>query len=677
MHRKLIGCILPFFILTACHQLTQQTQKPDVLASHIDTTVNPADDFFDYANGGWIKKNPIPPDETGWGIFQLVPNETLQRLHDINEEAAAKNAAKGTAEQKIGDYWKAAMDSARIEQQGIEPLKPYLDSIAAIHDAASLQNTMAALDRIGIDGAFDLYVAQDPKISTSEVLQLSQSGLGLPNRDFYLKMDSTSVAIRNAYVKHIAKYLAMLGSDSIKANRSAEKILGLETILAKASRKLEDLRDPYKNYHKYATSDLTKSFPGIDWMSYLDIFGTPKADSVIIGQPEYYEALSSVLHSASIDTWKNYLCYRLAEDFSPALPDAFGREAFSFSQLLTGAKERKPRWKRVINDEQSAMGELLGQIYVKKYFNDSAKQRYNALVENIRTALRHRIENLLWMSDSTKQKALVKLAALNKKVGYPDKWKDFSSLQITPDSYFQNELNANIFWHNYNINKLGKPVDKSEWDMYPQTYNAYYDDSKNEIVLPAAAFIIPGYNDNELDDAVVYGYMAASTIGHEMTHGFDDEGRQYDAKGNLRPWWTPEDSVKFAQRAQELVNQFNKYVVVDTFKINGKATLGENIADLGGVLLGLDAFKQTEQYKKGEKIAGLTPVQRFFLGYALSWMEQERPQLMRTLVLTDVHSPEKFRVNGPLPNVNDFYKAFNVQPGDSMYIPDSARARIW
>ncbi len=661
----------------SCTSSPEHEQKPDVLASHMDTTINPGDDFFAYANGGWIKKNPIPADETGWGIFQLVPNETLQRLHDINVEAAAMNATKGTAEQKIGDYWKAAMDSAGIGQQGIKPLQPYLDTIAAIHDASTLQNTMAALDRIGVGSAFALYVGQDAKNSTAEVLQMSQTGLGLPEREFYLKMDSTSVAIRNAYVKHIAKYLTMLGGDTVKAAESAKNILALETTLANASRKLEDLRDPYKNYHKYAVNNLVKSFPGIEWIPYLTIFGTPGADSVIIGQPEYYKKLGEVLHSASIDTWKDYLRYRLAEDFSAALPDAFGREEFAFSKLFSGAQERKPRWKRVINEEEGAMGELLGQIYVKKYFNDTAKQRYSQLVENIRTALKHRIENLSWMSDSTRQKALIKLAAVNKKVGYPDKWKDFSSLQITPGSYFQNMINANIFWHNYNINKLGKPVDKTEWGMYPQTYNAYYDDSRNEIVLPAAAFIVPGYNDNEMDDAVVYGYMAASTIGHELTHGFDDEGRQYDANGNLSPWWTPDDSAKFAQRAQVLVNQFSKYVVVDTFRINGKATLGENIADLGGVLLGLDAFKQTEQYKKGEKIAGLTPVQRFFLGYALSWMENERPQLMRTLVLVDVHSPEKFRVNGPLPDVDEFYKAFNVKQGDKLYIPDGERARIW
>ncbi len=676
-YKKLSFYLLACLLAAGCN--TQQTTapKPDVLTSGMDTTVNPADDFFGYANGGWIKRNPIPADESGWGLFQVIPDETLNRLRDINQEVMKNTATAGTAEQKIGDFWKAAMDTAKIEQQGIQPLQPYLDKITAIKDVASLQSTMAELDKMGAGTLIGFSVGQDAKNSSLEALQLWQAGIGLPEREFYFKMDSTSVSIRNAYVKHIAKVLTMIGNDSVQALASAKNILSLETELAKSSRKLEDLRDPYSNYNKFAVKDLNKVSPGIDWNNYMNIIGVSSADSVIIGQPEYYKEAGLALHSASLDTWKDYLRFNLAAAFSGALPDAFSAESFSFNKLFSGTTERKPRWKRVIQSEEGVMGELLGQIYVKKYFNDSAKARYSQLVENIRTALKNRIENLDWMSDSTKQKALAKLALVNKKVGYPDKWKDFSALQISADSYFQNEVNANIFWHNYNTNKLGKPVDKTEWGMFPQTYNAYYDPSNNEIVLPAAAFIVPGYDDNELDDAVVYGYMAASTIGHEMTHGFDDEGRQFDGQGNLKGWWSPQDSVKFAHRSGMLANQFSQYVAVDTFKINGKATLGENIADLGGVLLGLDAFKQTDEYKKGEKIAGLTPTQRFFLGYALSWQENERPEQTRTQVLTDVHSPEKFRVNGPLTDVDAFYEAFNVKPGNKMYTPDSLRARIW
>jgi putative endopeptidase len=657
--------------------INKTSNKPDVLAANIDSTINPADDFFDFANGKWIKQNPIPADESAWGLFQVIPDETLNRLKEINEDVSKESHAQGTAEQKIGDFWKAANDSARLEQLGIQPLQPYLVKIDSINDATSLQVVMAQLDVIGVDDAMGLFVSQDAKNSTLEILQMWQTGLGLPEREFYFKTDSTSVAIRNAYVKHIVKFLVLLGEDSAKANTSAINILSLETQLAKASTKLEDLRNPYANYHKYAVKDLNKLSSQIDWINYMNIYGVSKADSVVVGQPAYYKEAGITFHSASINTWKDYLRYRLAKTFVPALPDVFGRTDFEFNKLFSGAQQRKPRWKRIISNEQNVMGELLGQIYVKRYFNDSAKARYTQLVENIRTALKHRIENLDWMSDSTKQKALAKLAMVNKKVGYPDKWKDFSSLEISSDNYFQNLVNANVFWHNYNINKLGKPVDKTEWDMYPQTYNAYYNPSNNEIVLPAAAFIIPGYNDNELDDAVVYGYMAASTIGHELTHGFDDEGRQYDGEGNLKGWWTTQDSIKFMQRANVLSKQFGNYVVIDTFKINGKATLGENIADLGGVLLGLDAFKQTDEYKKGGKIAGFRPVQRFFLGYALSWLENERPENLRTQVLTDVHSPAKYRVLGPLTNVDAFYEAFNLKPGNKMYTPDSLRARIW
>ena len=661
----------------SCNNKETKSSKPDVLARDIDSTINPADDFFSYANGSWIKKNPIPADESAWGLFQIIPDENLVRLRDINTEVAKTSHPEGTAEQKIGDFWKAANDSAKIEQSGIQPLQPYLAKIDAINDVASLQNTMAQLDAMGVGGAIGFYVAQDAKNSSLEVLQLYQTGLGLPEREFYFKTDSTSLAIRNAYVKNISQILNLLGGDSSKTLSSAKNILALETQLAKSSKKLEDLRDPYANYHKYAVTDLNKVSPKINWTNYMSIIGVKTTDSVIIGQPEYYKATGTALSTVSLDTWKDYLRYRLAKEFAAALPDVFGKTNFEFTKLFSGATERKPRWKRLISNEQSVMGELLGQIYVKKYFNDSAKARYTKLVENIRTALKNRIENLDWMSDSTKQKALAKLAVVNKKIGYPDKWKDFSSLKITPDNYLQNLVNANIFWHNHNINKLGKPVDKTEWDMYPQTYNAYYDPSNNEIVLPAAAFIVPGYSDDELDDAVVYGYMAASTIGHELTHGFDDEGRQYDGEGNLKGWWTPQDSAKFTQRAKVLSDQFSQYVAIDTFKINGKATLGENLADLGGVLLGFDAFKQTGEYKKGEKIAGFTPTQRFFLGYALSWLENERPEELRTQVLTDVHSPAAFRVNGPLVNVDAFYEAFNIKPENKMYLPDNARARIW
>ncbi|HSC39846.1 MAG TPA: M13 family metallopeptidase, partial [Chitinophagaceae bacterium] len=383
-----------------------------------------------------------------------------------------------------------------------------------------------------------------------------------------------------------------------------------------------------------------------------------------MGQPEYYTAVEKFLTTTPLDVLKARLRFELLNEFSAALPDTFGRAAFTYSQLFSGAKERRPRWKRVIRSEEGVMGELLGQLFAKEYFNENAKKRYEDMVEAIRTAYKKRIEHLDWMSDSTKQKALKKLAAIKKKVGYPDKWKDFSALNIKRDSYVENLIRANRFWLQYNINKLGKPVNRDEWDMYPQTYNAYYNASNNEIVLPAGQLTVPGYRDEELDDALVYGYSAASTIGHEITHGFDDEGRQFDDKGNLVSWWTKDDEKKFNERAAKIARQFDEFVVIDTFRINGKVTMGENIADLGGILLGWDAFVKTDQYKKGEKIAGLTPAQRFFLGYTLGWLSQTRKEHLRNQVLTDPHAPAKYRVNGPFVNVPAFYSTFGIKKGD-------------
>ncbi len=674
--------VLPLAVLISgmisCTSKTDEaTAKKDVLAVNMDTTVNPANDFFDYANGGWIKNNPIPGDQSSWGIGDLVIQENQNRLKEIAENAAKANAAQGTADQKIGDFWKTAMDSAKIEQLGIQPIQPYLDKINAITDVPALQKTMADLAVIGVDGPISFSVSQDAKNSSMYALQMWQTGLGLPDRDYYFKTDASTKNIREAYVKHIAKTLSLLGEDTMQSAKDANAIMAMETKLAASHRKLEDLRDPYANYHKFAVADLNKVSPSINWNNYMQLFGVDKVDSVIIGQPEYYTEAGKLLSSEPLNTWKAYLKYNTAQNFSGALPDAFGKEAFDFNKLFSGAKERQPRWKRAINSEENTMGELMGQLYVKKYFDEKAKQRYSDLVENIRASFKDHIEKLDWMSDSTKQKALAKLAAIHKKVGYPDKWKDFSAMKIGTESYVANLANAATFWHNYEINKLGKPVNKDEWDMFPQTYNAYYDPSNNEIVLPAGIFTVPGYMDSELDDATVYGYAAASTIGHEITHGFDDEGRQYDADGNLKNWWSKEDAEKFNMRSKKMIDQFSGYIPVDTLHINGKATLGENIADLGGIVLGWDAFKRTDQYKNNKPIAGLSPAKRYFLGYALGWLGHERDESLRNGLLTDVHSPGKFRVNGPFSDVDAFYETFNVQPNNKMFIPDSLRVRIW
>lgn len=663
--------------LTACQNNNTQPPRPDVVAANMDTTVKPGDDFFLYANGGWIKNNPIPDEESRWGIGNMVNEELYKRVLTINEKAVADATAGGNSK-KLADFWLSAMDTIAIEQAGIKPLQPELDKIDALQDIPSLMQLIADWERKGISPAFSAFIFQDAKNSEQMALYLYQGGLGLPNRDYYFNTDARTTTIRNEYVKHLAKMFQLLGEDSGTAAQNATTVMTLETRLAKASRKLEALRDPYANYNKFAVTDLKKLTPAVDWKTWANNIGADKVDSVIVGQPEFYKELQAVLTTVSLNDWKTYLRWNLVNESAQYLSSPFANQDFEFySKIIRGTKKQRPRWKRVLDTQKGVMGELVGQLFVKEYFNETAKKRYSAMVEAIRTALKDRINKLDWMSDSTRQKALHKLATMKKKVGYPDKWKDFSGMEISRSAYVLNMQRANAWWHQYYVNKLGKPVDRTEWDMSPQEYNAYYNPSNNEIVLPAGIFTVPGYRDEELDDAVVYGYAAASTIGHEITHGFDDEGRQFDANGNLVSWWAKEDEDKFKKRAQVMVDQFNEYVVVDTLRINGKATLGENIADLGGILLGWDAFQKTAQYKKGEKLAGYTPSQRYFFGYALGWLGHTRKESLANQLLTDVHSPAQYRVNGPMADVDAFYQTFNIQPGDKLYRPDSLRVRIW
>lgn len=674
--KKILLAFTTVACITACNNKSA-TPKPDILAANLDSTVKPGDDFFEYANGGWLKRNPIPAEQSSWGIGNLVIEENLKRLREISEKTAASHAAKGTNDQKIGDFWSMAMDSTKIEQDGLKPIQPLLDKVNAITDVKSLVATVSDLKKIGSNTLFSDYVYQDAKKSDVMAYNLTQGGLGLPEREYYFKNDSATINIRNEYVKYMAQILTMAGEDATVAATAAKNILALETKLATASRKIEDLRDPYKNYNKMAITDLGKMAGNIDWAAYLKNTGVQKVDSVIVGQPEFFTALNEVLAKTPISDWKQYVKFNLISDMAAVLPDKYGEAAFNYGKLFSGAKVRKPRWKRAIQMEEDAMGEMLGQLYVKEFFNETAKKRYTTMVEDIRQALKERIAKLDWMSDSTKQKAYIKLAAVKSKVGYPDKWKDFRSMDIGKESFAKNYMNAKLWWHNYNYSKLGKPVDRDEWDMYPQTYNAYYNPSNNEIVLPAGIFTVPGYRDEELDDAVVYGYGGASTIGHEITHGFDDEGRQFDEQGNLKSWWTKTDEEAFNKRADVMVKQFNEYEPVKGYHINGKASLGENIADLGGILLGIEAFKKTQQFKENKNISNLTPMQRYFMGYALGWLSQTREEQQRSRLLTDVHSPAKYRVNGPFVDVDEFYTTFGIKTTDKMYRPDSLRVRIW
>lgn len=678
LNNSLTASIVALLFFTACKQKMPDYAAHDVIQSDMDTTVKPGDDFFKYANGGWLKKNPIPAAYSSWGIGNVVEEELRDRLKKINENALTANAPKGTPMQKIGDFYFSGMDTVSIEKQGLTPLLPEIDKIDAIKDLKSLVDEFAHLATIGVDQPIAAYVGQDAKNSNKTLLQLSQGGIGLPNRDYYFNTDAHSVEIRNDYQqKHLPMVFKLSGATAESAAAKTKKTYELEKFIADSSRKLEDLRDPYHNYNKMPLAGLSKLTPLIDWKNVFAKMDFKNADTVIVGQPEYYRALNKALTTYTIEEWKTYLKKNLLSAYSSNLSKPFVNENFRFyGTVLSGQKEQLPRWKRVIDAENGLMGEVLGQIFVKDYFPEKTKERYVKLVEAMRATFKEHIEKLTWMSPQTKQKAYDKLAKVNPKVGYPDKWKDFSTLTIHRGPYVLNTMRASTFWHRYNANKLGKPVDRTEWGITPQTYNAYYNPSNNEIVLPAAQFMVPGKKDEDIDDAVVYGYAAASTIGHEMTHGFDDEGRKFDDKGNLKEWWLPADSVKFSQRAQMLINQFNGYSIYG-LHVNGKATQGENIADLGGIVIGLDAFKKTEQYKEGKSINGFTPTQRFFLGYALGWLGQERKELLSSQILTNEHSPGFMRVNGPFTDVPEFYEAFHIKKGDKMWLDPDKRVTIW
>ena len=669
-----------FSATLACTLLTTQTfaqakQKPDILATNLDKSVKPGDDFFLYANGGWIKRTPIPAAESSWGIGNMVTDDIYTKLKKINIDAAKIKSPKGTTNQKIGSFWRTAMDSIAIEKAGLSSISSLLKEIDAIKNTDDLISLGANFHRKGMSFAFGSYIGQDDKNSEVIAVNHSQGGLGLPNRDYYFNTDERTLKVKAAYKKYMLSTFTRL--NIVNPQKAVDEVFALETTLATASRKLADLRDPYKNYNKMSWEQLSKLAPAINWNLYEKINGTNKVDSIIIGQPEFFTALNGAVKNTPISIWKNYMKLKLVFAAAPYLDSKTFNDRFEYRKTLSGATTPQPRWKRVLSSEEDAIGEALGQLFVKEYFNQTAKDRYNQMVENVRDAYKDRIAKLTWMSDVTKNKAYEKLAKITKKVGYPEAWKDFSTLEVTDASWFQNVMAASEWWHNYETNKLGKPVDRTEWGMTPQTYNAYYNPSNNEIVLPAGIFSVAGYRDEELDDALVYGYAAASTIGHEITHGFDDQGRQYDAKGNLTDWWTKEDGEEFSKRASVIINQFNKYVPVDTLHVNGEATQGENIADLGGVLLGLDAFKKTDAYKSNKMIAGLTQTQRYFLGYALGWLDKSRKETLANRVMTDVHSPAKERVNGPFVNVAEFYEAFGIKKGDKMWVDEKDRVNIW
>jgi putative endopeptidase len=682
MKKTYINVILCGLVLAtvtpSCNQSKYSTEKGDALTAHIDSTMKAGTDFFQFANGKWFKQNPIPASEQSNGIFQLIQDTINAQVRKICESSAAnQNEEKGSNKQKIGDMFFSGMDSTLLNKKGISDLKSEFETIEKITDLNGIIKEAAYIHTVSSAPLFNLYIAQDDRNSGKYQVYISQGGLSLPDRSFYFDTDPMAKTIREKFIIHAVNMFKIMGFDPSAAKTSAFRLMEMETGIARTSRKREDTRDPIANYHKMTFKALATLTPNLDWKIFMNASGLTKVDSVVVGQPEFLTALNTYLKKYTVAEWKNYLKFQLLEGVAAYMDDKTYMEDFSFySTTLRGVKEPKPRWKRVVEVTDGSLGELIGQVYVTEYLPKGTKEKLVEIGNAIKTVFAERIKALDWMSATTKEKALKKLHAVIMKVGYPDKWKDLSALQTDRSSYVKNVMNANKWEFNYMIHKYGKPVDRTEWDMQPQTYNAYYNPSNNEIVIPGCNIIVPGYEGKMADDALLYSIIGA-TFGHEITHGFDDQGCKYDERGNLSNWWTKEDSLKFNKKTKMIVKQFNDYVAVDNLHINGELTQGENIADLGGVIMGYEAFKKTGQYKNNELIAGLNPSQRYFLGYGLAWMLNMRPEAMANQIKSNEHAPAKWRVLGPLSNMPEFYSTFGIKKGDAMWRPDSLRVKIW
>jgi putative endopeptidase len=660
----------------AMGQDAAKQSKPIDLVN-LDTSIKPGNDFFHYANGAWLKNNPIPAAFDQWGSFNILADHNNDVLHEILDDAANdKSAPAGSNKKKIGDFYATGMDSAAIEALGYKPIEGELNRIAAINDFDGIQKEISFLHSEYNQVLFGFGSEQDPKNSTEVIGEIHQGGLGLPDRDYYFAQDARSKTIREEYVKHIIAMFKLIGVDEASASASAQSILAFETQLAKASRTRAALRDPDKNYNKMTQEELAKLAPSFKWVRFFTEIGWTTPGSVDVGQPEFFQQIDTLVKTASLADWKNYLCWKVLSNAASALSSPFVAENFHFrGTILTGAKEMQPRWKRIRGVIDGMLGEALGEVYVAKAFPPEAKARALELVKNIRLALHQHIGQLTWMDDATKQAAVKKLDAITVKIGYPDKWRDYSSLKIDRASFVENIRNSARFAFQFELNKIGKPVDKTEWGMTPPTVNAYYNPSLNEIVFPAG-ILQPPFFDFKADDAVNYGGIGV-VIGHEITHGFDDQGSKFDAEGNLKSWWTDETRKNFDARTAVLQKQYDTYVPIDSIHINGAMTLGEDIADLGGVALSFSALQNVLKGKTIEKIDGFTPEQRFFFSFAQVWRRNVRPERLRLQVKTDFHAPAEYRVNGTLPNIQEFYDAFNVQPTDALYLTHDKRALIW
>jgi predicted metalloendopeptidase len=667
-------------LLAACGQATETAEpaapaaplKSGVELTGMDTSVRPQDDYYAYANGKWLEETEIPADQFGWGSYMTLRDDSLTDVRTIVDEVAG-DAADSEAAAKIGNYYNAYLDEERVEELRMSPLKPLFAEIDAIEDHAAMSRWFGDNNDIGIDGPFNLYVNQDDKDSTKYVMFLVQSGLGLPDKEYYFDDSERGLQLRDAYVAYSEKLLAASGNTD--AAEAAKRIMALETNLAKHHWDKEDSRDADKAYNKTTDAELGEMLSNFDLDSYFAGIGSGRQDYVIVNQPSYLAAANDVFVATDLAIWKEYARLNAIRAFAGFLQKEIVDAQFEYRQVVLGAEEQTPRWQRAISSMNGNMGELLGQLYVEKHFPPEAKERMADMLYYLSEAYADSIRNLEWMGDETKEKALEKLSKFTPKVGYPDEWRDYSTLEVSADDLVGNIRNAREFNHYRNVDKLGKPIDRNEWFMAPQQVNAYYNPGLNEIVFPAAYLQSPNF---QLDAEDAYNYGAIGiTIGHEIGHGFDDQGSKYDGDGNLKSWWTDEDRANFEERTKGLVDQFSQFEALPGLFVNGEFTLGENIGDLGGTAIALKAYRMSLKGKESPVIDGLTGEERFFLGMAQSSRIKWREQLIELLIKSDPHSPDVFRINGVVPNVDDFYETYNVQEGDALYRPAEERVRIW
>jgi putative endopeptidase len=657
-----------------CH--AAESLKSGVDRAGFDTAVKPGENFFQHVNGTWIKENPIPAEYSRWGSFPKLRDDNLIALREILEGLVKIPESLDENRRKLRDFYNVAMDEKKIQELGASPLTESLKQIESVDSIPKLIVEAARLRGVGIGTLFSFYVDQDAKQSERYAAHLDQGGLGLPDRDYYVGDSPDSKRIRKLYQEHVAKMFELLGDKPEEAAAGAEAVLKIETKLAEASRTPTDLRDREKNYNKMSLDELADLTPNLKWDDYLDTLNVKDAKYVIVGQPEFFERVNELLQSVSPKDWKTYLRWHLVHDMGSYLSRPFEEESFRFyDQELRGVKEMQPRWKRVIATIDSELGEALGKLYVEKHFPPRAKERMDELVKNLMAAYEERIKSRDWMGSETKKLALAKLAAVTPKIGYPTKWRDYSDLEVGTDSYAKNVMRAEAFESQYRLARLGKPVDRLEWHMTPPTVNAYYNASMNEIVFPAG-ILQPPFFDMNADDAVNYGGIGA-VIGHEISHGFDDQGSRSDAQGNLKNWWTTEDRARFTAKTDKLVAQYEACEALPDLHVNGKLTLGENIADLGGVMISHAAYQKALAGKKAPKIDGFTGDQRFFIGFAQVWRGSTRDAEIRVRVRTDPHSPPEFRTLVPLSNVQAFYDAFDIKPSDKQYRKPAERVEVW